>query len=65
MKQKKPKPQEQEVILKKQKVDPLSTVISFGGPIKVTKSDGTVEYQPGSPGWKKTLKDRRKSSKKT
>ena len=57
MAQKKQKLQKAKVVHhKKQKVDPRTTVISFGGPIKVTKSDGTVEYQPGSPGWKKIHK---------
>ncbi len=37
---------------KKQKVDPRSSQISIGGPVKITKADGTVEFQPASPGWR-------------
>ena len=33
--------------------DPRTSAISIGGPIKITKADGTVEYQPASPGWRK------------
>ena len=40
----------------KQKVDPRTSEISIGGPVKITKADGTVEYRPASPGWRKVLK---------
>lgn len=42
---------------KKQKVDPRTSEISIGGPIKITKADGTIEYQPASPGWRNVLKN--------
>lgn len=32
--------------------DPRTTAISIGGPIKIIKADGTVEFKPGSPEFK-------------
>ncbi len=41
---------------RKRPADPRISEISIGGPIKITKADGTVEIQPASPGWRKILK---------
>ena len=41
---------------RKRPADPRISEISIGGPIKITKADGTVEFQPASPGWRKILK---------
>ena len=41
---------------RKRPADPRTSEISIGGPIKITKADGTVEFQPASPGWRKILK---------
>lgn len=37
---------------RKQPADPRTFAISIGGPIKISKADGTVEYQPASSEWK-------------
>lgn len=41
---------------RKRPADPRTSEIAIGGPIKITKADGTVEFQPASPGWRKVLK---------
>ena len=41
---------------RKRPADPRISEITIGGPIKITKANGTVEIQPASPGWKNILK---------